>query len=95
MTHEGHHGVNVLAGESHSRRDPLRQFDTDSSVVAVSALANVMQKSRHNKQVRSVGAVSQPGCFGNRLQEMPVDGEAVVRVVLGTRSDIRPLGEDR
>ena len=72
----------------------LGQFDAGRHVVARAGLADVVQQCGDVEQVGPLGAVGQPGGLGDRLEQVPIDGVAVVGVVLGSVADHGPLRKD-
>jgi hypothetical protein len=71
----------------------LVQLDADLGVVARVALADVVQQRTDDQQIGAVDPIGQRGGVDGRLEQVTVDGEAVVGVALGSRADRRPLGQ--
>ena len=77
-------------------------------VVARSTLGDVVEERAEEQQIAARGAggdaveagaggvvgIEQRGALGHRLERVPVDGEAVVRVALRPGAHRRPLGQE-
>ena len=80
-----HRDQHVGVGEADA--EPMAEAADDlhpgHGVVALVALADVVEQRAEHEQVGSRHAVDEFGGVGRRLPEVPVDGEAVVGVALG------------
>ena len=78
------------------RRRPMSRHDLDAGVGVVpgKALADVVEQGAHEQEIGTADGRGQGGGFGRRLQEVPVDGEAVEGVALGPVAHGRPLGDE-
>ena len=83
--------VGVVGRETHRGGDVRGQPRADDAVVTRPPLADVVQQRADEQQVRTADGAGQPGGVGGGLGEVPVDGEAVVRVALRTVPDVLPV----
>ena len=86
--------VDVGIVEADARSEAARDLDADARVIAFGALAEVVQQRAHHQEIGTVDPCRVARRVRGRLEEMPVDGEAVVRVVLRPRAHRFPLGQD-
>ena len=93
QTDHGDQGVDVLGREPHAGGDVGGDGHADLGVVPGKALPDVVEQGSDQQEVGPADPVGQGGGVGGRLQEVPVDGEAVVRISLGLVAHRRPLGE--
>ena len=78
------------------RRTPTRRamLDADVGVVTRSPLPRSCSSAPSTSRSGRLDPVGERGGVGRRLEQMAVDGEAVVRVVLGPGSHRLPLGQN-
>ena len=93
----------VMAGQRDHRRDiaglqahPLANLlgvrgPDHGMVTSRVALADVVQQRAQQEEIRARHLAGEPRGLGGRLEQVPVDGEAVHRVVLGPCSAPRPI----
>ncbi len=77
------HAVGHLGGHDHA----------GLGVIAGKSFPQVVKERAHQQQIGPVDSVGQCGGVGARLEQVPVHGEAVVRVALRLVADRRPLGQ--
>ena len=94
MAHHRHDHVNVIVDEAEARPDHTDEIHADIGVVPRVSLADVVQQRAEHEEVRSGDAMDKRGRIGRRLPEVPVHGEAVVRVPLRLAADRCPLRQD-
>ncbi len=87
-------GVLILRGEPHPDRDVVHELGARDGVIAGVSLPEIVQPSAEQQQVGPRDAIAQLRGLDRRLHEVPVNGEAVVGVVLGFAPHRLPLGED-
>ena len=86
-------GGDVVGRQAEARPDLAEQRHPGRRVVARVALADVVEEGAEHEQVGPRHAVGELGRVGRGLPQVPVDGEAVVRVALRPAADRLPLGE--
>ena len=67
------------------------ELDSDVGVVARVALSNVMEESSHNQEVWPLDVGHERRGLGGSLEQVTVDGEAVIGVPLGAAAARLPL----
>ena len=75
-------------------RDALDHLHADRGVVAREALADVVEQGADEEEVGPLDPSGQAGGERGGLEQVPVDGEAVVGVALGLVAHGGPLGEE-
>ena len=93
VAHEPDEHVDVGRGEAHPRPDPLHQLDADFGVVAGIALAEIVQPRADEQQVGPLHAIGEARRLHRGLEQVPVDGEPVIRIVLRAAAHRLPLRE--
>ena len=94
VAHQAHENGHVGRDKAHARRDALHELDADLGVIAGVALAQVVQPRPDQQQVGAAHAHRQRRRFRGRLQQVPIYGETVIRVVLRTASHRFPFGKE-
>ena len=94
MAHQLHENGNVFGREADATADASDQLHARFGVVARVALAEVVEPGGHEEDVRATDAVGQSRRLGGGLEEVPVDREAVIRIVLQLAANRLPLGKD-
>ena len=89
-----HEGRDVRLAVAQPRCDALDQLHPDLGVVARIPLADVVEEGAEHEEIRTIDRVGELGGVGRGLPQVPVHGEAVVRVSLRPRSIWFPLGQD-
>ena len=86
--------IDIRGRKAEARAETARELDTDLDVIAGVALAEIVQQRTQHEQVGAVDALRERRRIGNGLEQVPVDGEPVVRVALRPRTHRRPLRKD-
>ena len=76
-----------------ARTDGSRELHADFRVVPLRSFPQIVEQRTDHEQVWSIDRRRQLRPIGDRFQQMPIDGETVIRVVLRPGSHARPLGE--
>ncbi len=80
-----------LGVETHCCADTFGHFGADDAVVSGQALADVVQQGADQEQVRPGDGTGQRGRIRRGLDEVTIDGEAVVRIVLRPAAHMAPV----
>ncbi len=91
VAHEIDQDGDVGGGEPHASADAVDHPNADGGVVARETLADVVQESADEEEVRPLDGVGEPGGQCGGFEEVTVDREGVVGVALGLVADGRPL----
>ena len=92
--HEDGDRLGVAGGSSPSGRRCARRTPRRPRCGRPAALAEVVEQGGGHEQIGSLDLRARPAAWATALQEMPVDGEAVVGVALGARPHVCPLRQD-
>ena len=84
----------VIGRQTDPRTDARNEFDPDIGVISGITLADVVEQSTEHQQVGTRHTMCEVACVSRRLPQVPVDGEAVIRVALRTAAIGSPLRED-
>ncbi len=82
VSHESHQRRRVVLVEAHPRGHLFDQSDPRVGVVARHSLADVVQESSDQKEIRAHNPPADGGRLGGGFAEMTVHGEAVIGVAL-------------
>ena len=93
MTNHRFERLDVCMLVAHPDGDALYEFNSNDAVITRVALTNVMEQCAQHQKVRPLDPIGESSRLGCSFQQVPVDGEAVVRVALGSRSNRQPLGQ--
>ncbi len=88
-------GLDVVVGEPHPAGDLASVLGADERVVAWVALADVVQQRADEQQVGTVDLAGVVGGVRRGLEQVPVDGEAMHRVVLCPAAHRVPFRDQR
>ena len=91
--HEADEHVDVVVHKSHARTDVGNDLHPDLGVIAGETLADVVQERTDDEKIGTIDATGSLACVRGRLHQVPIDGEAVVRVALRLALHARPLGQ--
>ena len=93
VAHQAHEDLHVAGRKAHPRGDACHELDSHVGVIARVALAEVVEPRGDEEEIGPARRHGQVGRFRGRFQEMPIDGEAVVRVVLRAAPHRFPFGK--
>ena len=94
VAHQVDEDVDIGGRKSHTCRHGADHLDADGGVVAGEPFADVVQQGADEEQVGPFDVPGESGRQCGRLEQVPVDGEAVIRVALWLVAHGGPFGQE-
>ncbi len=94
VTGQGGYRRDIVGRQAHALPDPFGMHRADDRVLARVALADVVQQGAEQQQIGARHLAGELRGLRGRLEQMPVDGEAVHRIVLGLAAHGVPFGNE-